>query len=204
MDRTKKAEERRTTLKRTSDMCRRITKSALASATKHYTREAMEHVRSARRPAVREKRRHEADSFVEKHTADTKHWGAKVRTASATDLTERAAAMPLRKKMKEDKEGKSVLEGKINAVKQIFKQRNLTRVIQVAPVGGAKAKALTGDELMKSVWDYLESLEDEKRNELIDACCEKHEELSSAKALSKASKAVASSNSNASVTAAPS
>ncbi len=67
-------------------------------------REAMEHVRSARRPAVREKRRHEADSFVEKHSADTKHWGAKVRTASKTDLTERAAAMPLLKKMKEDKE----------------------------------------------------------------------------------------------------
>ncbi len=59
---------------------------------------------------------------------------------------------------------------------------------------------------MKSVCNYLESLEDEKRNELIDACChgEKHEELSSAKALSKAIKAVASSTSNASVTAAPS
>ena len=204
MDKTTKAEERRTTLKRTSDMCRRITNSALASATKHYTREAMEHVRSARRPAAREKRRHEADSFVEKHSADTTHWGAKVRTASATDLTGRAAAMPLLKKMKEDKEGKNVLEGKINAVKQIFKQRNLTRWIQAAPVGDAKAKPLTGDELMKSVWEYLESLEEETRNELTDACCEKHEELSSAKALSKASKAVASSTSNASVTAAPS
>ena len=79
-------------------------------------------------------------------------------------------------------------------------------MIQAAPVGGAKAKPLTGDELMKSVWEYLESLEDEleKRNELVDANCEKHEELSSAKALSKASKAVASSTSNASATAAPS
>ena len=60
-------------------------------------------------------------------------------------------------------------------------------MIQAAPVGGAKAKPLTGDELimMKSVWEYLESLEEEKRNELTDACCEKHEEPSSAKALSK-------------------
>ena len=57
---------------------------------------------------------------------------------------------------------------------------------------------------MKGVWEYSEILEEEKRNELTDACCEKHEELTSAKALSKASKAVASSNSNASVTAAPS
>jgi 2-hydroxychromene-2-carboxylate isomerase len=200
-DKTKKAEERRTTLKRTSDMCRRITNSALASATKHYTREAMEHVRSARRPAAREKRRHEADSFVEKHSADEKHWGAKVRTASATNLTERAAAMPLLKKMKEDKEGKSVLEGKINAVKQIFKQRNLTHVIKAAPVDGAKAKQLTGDELMKSVWDYLETLEEEKRNKIIEECCDKHEEISSVKALNKASKAAASSTSNPSVTA---
>ena len=182
-------------------MCRRITNSALASATKHYTREAMEHVRSARRPAAREKRRHEADSFVEKHRADTTHWGAKVRTASATNLTERAAAMPLLKKMKEDKEGKSVLEGKINAVKQIFKQRNLTHVIKAAPVDGAKAKQLTGDELMKSVWDYLETLEEEKRNKIIEECCDKHEEISSVKALNKASKAAASSTSNPSVTA---
>ena len=54
---------------------------------------------------------------------------------------------------------------------------------------------------MKSVWDYLETLEEEKRNKIIEECCDKHEEISSVKALNKASKAAASSTSNPSVTA---
>ena len=129
MDRAKKAEERRATLKRTSDMCKHITNSALASATKHYTREAMEHVRSARRHAARQKRQHEGDSFVEKHN----HYDARHEALGhqgANDISDRSHrkggsdAAPAEEESGQG--GQSLLEGKITAVKEIFKQRNLT------------------------------------------------------------------------------
>ena len=57
---------------------------------------------------------------------------------------------------------------------------------------GQKAKVLTGDDLMKAVYDYLDGIEEEERTAIISECRDKHEEASSARANKKA-KAQASS-----------
>ena len=59
---------------------------------------------------------------------------------------------------------------------------------------GQKAKVRTGDDLMKAVYDYLDGIEEEleERTAIINECCDKHEEASSARATKKA-KAQASS-----------
>ena len=97
---------------------------------------------------------------------------------------------PLVKKKKDD--GKHPLEGKINAVKAVFTERQLTHVTYTQAANGQKAKVLTGDGLMKAVYDYLDGIEEEERTAIINECCDKHEEASSARANKKA-KAQASS-----------
>jgi hypothetical protein len=96
--------------------------------------------------------------------------------------------MPLLKKKKADKEGNSLLEGKITAVKEVFEKRNLKHVIQTPAVGGAKAKALKADDLVKKRLRLFGCPRGGKGNKLIKACCDRHDELSSARAQSKASK----------------
>ena len=102
----------------------------------------------------------------------------------ATAQTSTAAATPLVKKKKDD--GKHPLEGKINAVKAVFTERNLTHVTHTQAANGQKAKVLTGDDLMKAVYDYLDGIEEEERTAIINECCDKHEEASSARAAKKA------------------
>ena len=55
------------------------------------------------------------------------------------------------------------------------------------------ARVLTGDDLMKAVYDYLDRIEEEERTAIINECCDKHEGTSSARATRKA-KAQASSS----------
>lgn len=88
------------------------------------------------------------------------------------------------KKKKDD--GKHPLEGKINAVKAVFTERKLTHVTHTQAANGQKAKVLTGDDLMKAVYDYLDGIEEEERTAIINECCDKHEEASSARAAKKA------------------
>jgi hypothetical protein len=180
----KKTEAKRASLKRTSVTCKRITEMALASAAKNYTRHSMEAVRLARRPEAIAKRKHESDVFQEDMTAKLKYWGKKQRTEDEAKLAATAAATPLVKKKKDD--GKHPLEGKINAVKAVFTERNLTHVTHTQAATGQKAKVLTGDDLMKAVYDYLDGIEEEERTAIINECCDKHEEASSARAAKKA------------------
>jgi hypothetical protein len=60
------------------------------------------------------------------------------------------------KKKKDD--GKHPLEGKMNAVKAVFTERKLTHVTCTQSANGQKAKVLTGDDLMKAVYDYFKSI----------------------------------------------
>jgi hypothetical protein len=180
----KKTEAKRASLKRTSVTCKRITEMALASAAKNYTRHSMEAVRLARRPEAIAKRKRESDVFQEDMTAKLKYWGNKQRTEDEAKLAATAAATPLVKKKKDD--GKHPLEGKINAVKAVFTERNLTHVTHTQAANGQKAKVLTGDDLMKAVYDYLDGIEEEERTAIINECCDKHEEASSARAAKKA------------------
>ena len=190
MSKDKKTEERRASLKRTSVTCKRITEMALASAAKNYTRQGMEAVRLARRPEAITNRKRESDVFQEDVAAKLKHWGKKQRTVDGAKLAATAAMTPLVKKKKDD--GKHPLEGKINAVKAVFTERKLTHVTYTQAANGQKAKVLTGDDLMKAVYDYLDGIEEEERTAIINECCDKHEEASSARANKKA-KAQASS-----------
>jgi hypothetical protein len=180
----KKTEAKRASLKRTSVTCKRITEMALASAAKNYTRHSMEAVRLARRPEAIAKRKRESDVFQEDMTAKLKYWGKKQRTEDEAKLAATAAATPLVKKKKDD--GKHPLEGKINAVKAVFTERNLTHVTHTQAANGQKAKVLTGDDLMKAVYEYLDGIEEEERTAIINECCDKHEEASSARAAKKA------------------
>jgi 2-phospho-L-lactate guanylyltransferase (CobY/MobA/RfbA family) len=180
----KKTEAKRASLKRTSVTCKRITEMALASAAKNYTRHSMEAVRLARRPEAIAKRKRESDVFQEDMTAKLKYWGNKQRTEDEAKLAATAAATPLVKKKKDD--GKHPLEGKINAVKAVFTERNLTHVTHTQAANGQKAKVLTGDDLMKAVYEYLDGIEEEERTAIINECCDKHEEASSARAAKKA------------------
>jgi hypothetical protein len=180
----KKTEEKRASLKRTSVTCKRITEMALASAAKNYTRQGMEAVRSARRPEAITNRKRETDTFQAKVDADLKHWGKKQRTVDEEKLAATAATTPLVKKKKDD--GKHPLEGKINAVKAVFTERQLTHVTHTQAANGQKAKVLTGDDLMKAVNEYLDGIEEEERTAIINDCCDKHEEASSARATKKA------------------
>ena len=180
----KKTEEKRASLKRTSVTCKRITEMALASAAKNYTRQGMEAVRSARRPEAITNRKRETDTFQAKVDADLKHWGKKQRTVDEEKLAATAATTPLVKKKKDD--GKHPLEGKINAVKAVFTERQLTHVTHTQAANGQKAKVLTGDDLMKAVNEYLDGIEEEERTAIINDCCDKHEEASSARAAKKA------------------
>ena len=190
MSKDKKTEERRASLKRTSVTCKRITEMALASAAKNYTRQGMEAVRLARRPEAITNRKRESDVYQEDVAAKLKHWGKKQRTVDGAKLAATAAMTPLVKKKKDD--GKHPLEGKINAVKAVFTERKLTHVTYTQAANGQKAKVLTGDDLMKAVYDYLDGIEEEERTAIINECCDKHEEASSARANKKA-KAQASS-----------
>ena len=183
MSKDKKTEERRASLKRTSVTCKRITEMALASAAKNYTRQGMEAVRLARRPEAITNRKRESDVYQEDVAAKLKHWGKKQRTVDGAKLAATAAMTPLVKKKKDD--GKHPLEGKINAVKAVFTERQLTHVTHTQAANGQKAKVLTGDDLMKAVYDYLDGIEEEERTAIINECCDKHEEASSARANKK-------------------
>jgi hypothetical protein len=93
--------------------------------------------------------------------AKLKHWGKKQRTEDEAKL-----AAPLVKKKKDD--GKHPLEGKINAVKAVFTERKLTHVTHTQAANGQKAKVLTGDDLMKAVYDYLDGIDEEERTAIIN------------------------------------
>ena len=144
----------------------------------------------ARRAEAIAKRKRESDVFQEDMTAKLKYWGKKQRTEDEAKLAATAAATPLVKKKKDD--GKHPLEGKINAVKAVFTERKLTHVMSrgtlwhTQAANGQKAKVLTGDDLMKAVYDYLDGIEEEERTAIINECCDKHEEASSARAAKKA------------------